>query len=65
MCVSFFSAPPTNQLKGPLNSKVSASLGGQHSDAGGVAGLAEDVPIQRVAALVVSFRQETATVLEK
>lgn len=55
--------PPTNQLKGPLNLKVGASLGGQHSDAGRVAGLAEDVSIQRVAALVIPFRQETATIL--
>lgn len=54
-CDSFFSVPPTNQLNGPLNLKVSASLGGQHSDAGRVAGLAEDVSIQRVAALVISF----------
>lgn len=55
--------PPTNQLNKPSNLKVSASLGGQHSDAGRVAGLAEDVSIQRVAALVISFRQETTTIL--
>lgn len=46
-----------------LNLKVSASLGSQHPDAGRVAGLAEDVSIQRVAALVVPFRQETTTIL--
>lgn len=46
-----------------MNLKVGAGLGGQHPDAGGVAGLAEDMPIQRVAALVISFRQETTTIL--
>lgn len=61
--VSFFSVPPTNQLNRTLNLKVGASLGGQHSDAGRVAGLAEDVSIQRVAALVISFRQEATTIL--
>lgn len=61
--VSFFSVPPTNQLNRTLNLKVGASLGGQHSDAGRVAGLAEDVSIQRVAALVISFRQETTAIL--
>lgn len=55
--------PPTNQLDGPQNLEISASLGSQHSDAGRVAGLAEDVSIQRVAALVISFRQETTTIL--
>lgn len=63
--VSFFSVPPTNQLNRTLNLKVGASLGGQHSDAGRVAGLAEDVSIQRVAALVISFRQEATTILGK
>lgn len=64
-CVSFFSAPPTNQLGRRLRLKVGAGLGSQHPNAGGVAGFAEDVSVQRVAALVISFRQETATILER
>lgn len=64
-CASFFSVPPTKQLSRQLYLEVGAGLGGEHPDAGRVAGLTEDVSIQRVAALVVSFRQETTTVLEK
>lgn len=55
--------PPTKQLSRQLYLEVGAGLGGEHPDAGRVAGLTEDVSIQRVAALVVSFRQETTTVL--
>lgn len=55
--------PHARQRSGRLTLQVSACLGGQHPDAGGVAGLAEDVSIQRVAALVVSFRQKTTTIL--
>lgn len=62
MCF-LFSAPPTNQLSRRLNLKVGAGLGGEHPDAGRVAGLAEDVSVQRVAALVISFGQETTTIL--
>lgn len=63
-CVSF-SVPHAWRRSGRPTLQVSACLGGQHPDAGGVAGLAEDVSIQRVAALVVSFRQKTTTILEK
>lgn len=55
--------PPTKQLSRQLYLEVGAGLGGEHPDAGRVAGLTEDVSIQRVAALVVAFGQETATVL--
>ena len=61
LCLVFHSS---QQPSGQRTLQVSACLRGQHPDAGGVAGLAEDVSIQRVAALVVSFRQKTTTILE-
>jgi len=44
-------------------SEISAGLGGQSLDPSWVAGLAKDVPVQRVTALIVPFRQEATTVL--
>lgn len=44
-------------------SEVGARLGRQDLDPGRVAGLAEDVPVQRVAALVVPLGEEPSTVL--
>lgn len=54
---------PHGSLGWWLCSKVSAGLGSEHPDAGRVAGLAEDVSVQWVAALVVSLRQEAAAIL--
>lgn len=56
---------PHGSLGWWLCSKVSAGLGSEHPDAGRVAGLAEDVSVQWVAALVVSLRQEAAAILER
>lgn len=53
----------TQQLSWLLTLQVSACLGRQDPDASRVAGLTEDVSIQGVAALVVSFGQKTTTVL--
>lgn len=49
----------------PEHSEVGASLGRESLNPGRVAGLAKDVPIQRVAALVISFGQAASTVLHK
>lgn len=46
-----------------MGSEVSAGLGGQIPDSGRVAGLAKDVSIKGVAALVVTFGQEDSAVL--
>lgn len=46
-------------------SEVSGGLGGEGLDAAGVTVFAEDVSIQRVAALVVPLRQQRATVLHE
>lgn len=54
-CVAFFLEAGTEQLSWLPTLQVSARLGRQDPDAGRVAGLTEDVPIQGVAALVVSF----------
>lgn len=62
-CVALFLVARTQQLSWPRTLQVSACLGRQDPDAGGVAGLTEDVSIQGVAALVVSFGQKTTTVL--
>lgn len=56
------------EFKGPActgvsDSEVSRSLGGEGLDATGVAVFAEDMAIQRVATLVVSLREKTATIL--
>lgn len=45
------------------DSEVSCSLGSEGLDATGVAVFAENMAIQRVATLVVSLREKTATVL--
>lgn len=45
-------------------SEVGGGLGGQGLDAAGVTVLAEDVSVQRVAALVIPLRQQRATVLQ-
>lgn len=63
--VVFFLVVCTQQLGWLLTLQVSACLGRQDPDAGGVAGLTEDVSVQGVAALVVSFGQKTTTVLGK
>lgn len=44
-------------------SEVSRGLGSEGLDATGVAVFAENVAIQRVATLVVSLREKTATIL--
>lgn len=44
-------------------SQVGGGLGGERLDAAGVTVLAEDVSVQRVAALVVALRQQGAAVL--
>lgn len=46
-------------------SEVSGGLGGERLDAAGVTVFAEDVSIQRVAALVVPLRKQRATVLQE
>lgn len=45
-------------------SEISGGLGGERLDAAGVTVFAEDVSIQRVAALVVPLRQQTAAALQ-
>lgn len=47
-----------------MPSEVSGGLGGQSLNAGGVAVLAENMAVQRVAALVVSLRERRAAVLQ-
>lgn len=47
----------------PACSEVGGGLGGESLDAAGVAILAEDVSVQRVASLVVPLRQQRAAVL--
>lgn len=46
-----------------MYSEISAGLGSQSLDPSRVAGLAKDVPVQRVTALIVPFRQEASAVL--
>lgn len=45
-------------------SEVCGGLGGEGLDAAGVTVFAEDVSVQGVAALVVSLREQSATVLQ-
>lgn len=54
-CVALFLVAGTQWPSWLLTLQVSACLGRQDPDAGWVAALTEDVPIQGVAALVVSF----------
>lgn len=58
-------APEARPVPFPVeaDSEVGARLGRQDLDPGRVAGLAEDVSVQRVAALVIPLRQEPSTVL--